>query len=402
MNTKPMNTSTINTQAINTNTMSANTMSANTMSTKVAFMIRDLNYGGAQRQLITLVKGIDKTLFDVTVFCFYSDGLLENDLKKNGIPVICLEKRDRWDVFNFLWQLFSKLKQIKPDVLHGYLSESNLLSICFKLLSPSTRIIWGIRDSNISLDSYDWLDRLIFELECKLSRFVDLTIVNSHAGRKYHLSHGFPDTKMVVIPNGIDTDRFKPDRAAGSEIRRKWGISEDTILIGLVGRLDPMKDHPTFLKAAKLVSNKRDDVHFVCIGNGPQNYAQELSNVARELGLAEKILWAGGQADMPSVYNALDIVCSTSAYGEGFANVVGEAMACEVPCVVTNVGDSAWIVGDLGVVVPPNNPVAVTQGILNLIDQSQVRGYSKTAIRQRIVNRFSVAQLCLNTQTALL
>jgi glycosyltransferase involved in cell wall biosynthesis len=196
------------------------------MSQKIVFMIRDLNYRGAQRQLITLVKELDKKLFDSTVFCFYSGGLLEDDLYNYGISVICLEKRDRWHVFSsrqrklnkFLWQLFNNLKKIKPDVLYGYLSESNLLSICFKVISPSTRIIWGIRGSNIGFDSYDYLARLIFEMECRLSQFVDLTIVNSHAGRKYHLSYGFPDAKMVVIPNGIDTERFKHELGLSEKI----------------------------------------------------------------------------------------------------------------------------------------------------------------------------------------
>jgi glycosyltransferase involved in cell wall biosynthesis len=372
------------------------------MTKKVAFMIRDLNYGGAQRQLITLVKELDKKLFDVTVLCFYSDGLLQKDLNDHGIPVICLEKRDRWHMFSFLWNLFKQLKQLNPDVLHGYLSESNLLTIFFKLFFPSTRIVWGIRDSNISFDSYDWLDRLIFEMECWLSRFVDLVIVNSHAGRTYHLSHGFPDQKMIVIPNGIDTERFKPDRTAGKAIRRAWGISDDKTLIGLIGRLDPMKDHSTFLKAAALLCQERSDVHFVCIGNGPQNYGEELSHLADELGISENILWAGGQSNMPAVYNALDIVCSTSAYGEGFANVIGEAMACEIPCVVTDVGDSAWIVGDTGIVVPANNPEAVKQGLMSVIQRSPTSDNAKTSIRERIVTQFSVSQLCLKTQTAIL
>lgn len=376
------------------------------MTQKIAFMIRDLNYGGAQRQLITLVKALDKKLFDITVLCFYSDGLLEIDLKQNGISVICLKKRSRWDVVGFLWNLLRQLKKINPDVLHGYLSESNLLTICFKLFSPSTRIFWGIRDSNISFGSYDWLDRLIFELECFLSRFVDLVIVNSYAGRAYHLSHGFPDAKMVVIPNGIDTERFKPDRASGQLIRSHWNISDDTILIGLVGRLDPMKDHPTFLKAAAILCQERLNVHFVCIGNGPESYADELSQLACELGISKHILWAGGQGDMPAVYNALDIVCSASAYGEGFANVIGEAMACETPCVVTDVGDSAWIVGDLGIVTPAQNPEVIKQGLINMIDKIQaeddLKVVFKQSLRQRIVTQFSVSQLCLKTQTALL
>ncbi|MDZ8184589.1 MAG: glycosyltransferase [Nostoc sp. ChiSLP02] len=373
------------------------------MKKKIVFLIRDLGYGGAQRQLITLVKNLDKDKFDITVIFFYADGFLQKDLEDNRIQTICLEKRERWDIFGFIWRLFAHLKRIQPDYLHGYLSESNLLTLFLKPFLPSTFIIWGIRDSNISLDSYDWLDRLIFELECLLSRFVDLIIVNSHAGHAYHLSHGFPANKMVVIPNGIDTERFQPNLATGLQVRTEWKIPKDTILIGLIGRLDPMKDHPTFLKAAALLCQEREDVRFVCVGTGSENYAQELYQLTNELGISEKVIWAGGRADMSAIYNALDITCSSSSYGEGFSNVIGEAMACGVPSVVTDVGDSAWIIGDTGgVVVPPSNPEALKTGIASLINFISSKDYSSKHIRQRVISDFSVLNLSLKTQNALL
>ncbi|MHC5827541.1 MAG: glycosyltransferase, partial [Nostoc sp.] len=164
------------------------------------------------------------------------------------------------------------------------------------------------------------------------------------------------------------TERFQPNPEAGLQVRTEWRISKDTILIGLVGRLDPMKDHPTFLKAVALLCKEREDIRFVCVGMGSHEYAQELYQLAEELEVAEKVIWAGGRADMPDIYNALDINCSSSSYGEGFSNVIGEAMACGVPCVVTDVGDSAWIIGDTGIVVPPNNPEALKAGITSLIN----------------------------------
>ncbi|MBN3907572.1 MAG: glycosyltransferase [Nostoc sp. NMS1] len=372
------------------------------MRKKIVFIIRDLGYGGAQRQLITLVKNLDKEIFNITVIFFYADGFLQKDLENNNIQTICLEKRERWDIFGFLWRLVGHLQRIQPDSLHGYLSESNLLTIFLKPFFLSTSIIWGIRDSNISLDSYDWLDRLIFEIECLLSRFVDLIIVNSHAGQTYHLSHGFPAKKMVVIPNGIDTERFQPNPEAGLQVRTEWRISKDTILIGLVGRLDPMKDHPTFLKAVALLCKEREDVRFVCVGMGSHEYTQELYQLAEKLEVAEKVIWAGGRADMPDIYSALDITCSSSSYGEGFSNVIGEAMACGVPCVVTDVGDSAWIIGDTGIVVPPNNPEALKAGITSLINIISSQNYSPCRIRQRIISHFSVLNLSLKTQNRLL
>ena len=369
------------------------------MKKRVVFIIRDLNYGGAQRQLVTLVKAMDKESFDVTLLYFYSGGLLLKDLKDSGCRIICLEKQERWDVLGFFWRFFQHLKRINPDVLHGYLGESNIVTMFLKPFFPSTRIIWGIRGSNTPPGRYGWLGRLLSQLQIFLSSFTDLIIVNSHAGKDYCLSHGFAPDKMVVISNGIDTERFQPDSEAGAKMRSEWGISEKIILIGLVGRLDPMKDHPTFLKAAALLCKEREDVHFVCVGIGPEHYTLELQQLTNEFGISEKVIWAGGRSDMPTVHNALNIASSSSSYGEGFANVIGEAMACGVPCVVTDVGDSAWIVGDTGIVVPPKNPEALAAGwnsLLNLAVTDQVALAEKA--RKTIVENFSVRNLVQKTE----
>jgi glycosyltransferase involved in cell wall biosynthesis len=373
------------------------------MKKKVVFLIRDLNYGGAQRQLVTLVKSLHKEhFFDVTVLHFYSGGPLLKDLTDNGISTISLEKQERWDVLGFFERLFGHLKRIQPDVLHGYLGESNLVTMFVKPFFPSTRIIWGIRGSNTPSGRYGWLENLLSNLERLLSSFTDLIIVNSHAGKADCLNQGFASDKMVVISNGIDTERFQPDSEAGAKVRSEWGISENTILIGLVARLNPMKDHPTFLKAVALLSKERENVRFVCVGVGEENYAKELYQLTDELGISEKTIWAGGRSDMPAVFNALNIACSSSSDGEGFPNVLGEAMACGVPCVVTDIGDSAWIVDNKGVVVPPKNPEALKMAINELIEKANFDNHNRQEIRQIIVEKFSVIQLVVKTKAALL
>jgi glycosyltransferase involved in cell wall biosynthesis len=162
-----------------------------------------------------------------------------------------------------------------------------------------------------------------------------------------------------------------------------------------------MKDHPNFLKAAAILSKERQDVHFVCIGNGSENYKQQLHQLALELNISQRVIWTGGRSDMPAVYNALDIVCSASAYGEGFSNVIGEAMACGIPCVVTDVGDSAWIVGDTGLVVPPQNTEALKTAMSSLVENLKINGCCREYIRERILTQFSVEQLVLKTKVAL-
>lgn len=365
---------------------------------EIAFLIRSLNYGGAERQLITLVKALDKRKFNITVLYFYSGGALEKDLQDSGINLICLEKRDRWDVGGFCWRLVRHLKRINPNVLYGFMGTSNLLTIFLKIFLPSTRMLWGVRASNVDLSRYDWLFRLIFKLECLFSRLADLIVVNSYAGQAYHLAHGFPAYKMVVIPNGIDTERFKPDKEARARVRAEWDIAEDTILIGLVGRLDPLKDHPTFLKAAALLCQELENLRFVCVGSGLESYANELYSLSEEFGISNKVIWAGARTDMPAVHNSLDIAASSS-YTEGFPNVIGEAMACGVPCVVTDVGDSAWIVGDTGVVVGKQNPEALALGWVACLERE--RSVLGLKARSRIVENFSVKQLVKQTEEVL-
>jgi glycosyltransferase involved in cell wall biosynthesis len=372
------------------------------MKTKVTFLVRDLNYGGAQRQLVTLIKDIDKQLFEVTLLYFYAGGLLLQELQNTDCQVVCLEKKGRWDIFGFFLKLFRSLKKSQPDILHGYLGESNIASILIKPFFPSTKVVWGIRASNMPTDQYGVVGKILSRLELLLSALTDKIIVNSHCGRDYCFEKGYVSEKMVVISNGIDTEKFQPDLSMRSIVRAEWGVSEATILIGLVGRLDPMKDHPNFFKAASQLVKEKQALQFVCIGVGSELYTQQLVQLTKTLGISEQIIWAGGRSDMSAVFNALDISCSASAYGEGFPNIIGEAMACGVPCVVTDVGDSAWIVGELGIVVPPQNSISLEIALKTAIDHALSDQDNSAQIRQRIVDHFSVQKLIMTTQATLL
>jgi len=367
---------------------------------RICFLIRQLNEGGAQRQLATLVKGLDRSKFNISVMTLYAGGQFCEEIKRlDHVNYICLEKGGRWDVFPFLFRLIRQARKLNPDLLHSYLCTANCLSMFLKLFMPKTRMIFGVRASNMDLSRYDWLARYVYRLECFLSRFADCIIVNSEAGYEHAVSQGFPRMSMNVVPNGIDIERFKPDRQSGLRMREEWGVGEKEILIGLVGRLDPMKDHPTFLKAASLLVNKIEHVRFVCLGTGPKPYRDELVATGNTLGLSDRIFWMNPRSDMPSVYNAFDIVTSSSSFGEGFPNVIGEAMACGVPCVVTKVGDSSRVVGDTGIVVPPNNPKALAEGWSQILTEDKKQAALQA--RLRIQNNFSVNQLAQRTEKVL-
>jgi glycosyltransferase involved in cell wall biosynthesis len=368
---------------------------------KLVLLIRDLRIGGAERQLVALAKSLDPGVFDVSVVCLYDQGVFTKELLESGVHIAHLSKQGRYDIPGFFWRFIKLLRSLRPDIVHSYLPVQNLLTLVVRTAVPRARVVWGIRGSNTERIS-DWLAAPVERAQALLSNLPDLTIFNSNAGREYHLSRGYTSSRTVVIPNGTDTKRFAPDKASGSRMRDLWQVPEDALLIGVIGRLDPMKDHPTFLRAAKLFTESRPDARYVCVGGGSEEYAQSLRQMAVELGVGDKVIWAGPHDDMSSVYNSLDICCSSSSHGEGTSNSVAEAMACGVPCVVTNVGDSPLIVGDTGIVVPARNAEALAAAWTEMTRIIAEKSLIAEAVRQRIISQMSLSALVDNTSTALL
>lgn len=368
----------------------------------IFFLARSLDRGGAERQLVMLAKGLATRGRSVAVAVFFGGGVYETELVSAGVRIVHLDKKGRWDVLPFLNRLIQLLRKERPSVLHGYLGVPNILAVALKPLLPGTHIVWGVRASNMDLSRYDWLSRFAYALECRLARFADGIIANSNAGRNYAIANGFPGDKIVVIPNGIDTDYFRPDPEGRWQVRAEWKIGEHEILVGLVGRLDQMKDHGLFLEAAGRIVRARSDVRFVCVGGGSAAYAETLRQRAAALDLANQLMWVGARDDMPAVYSALDIAISSSSFGEGFSNTIAEAMACGVPCVVTDVGDSAFIVGETGSVVPPGNCDALVAALQTLINLShEQRRMLGDASRARVVSEFGIDRLIDRTEQAL-
>lgn len=362
---------------------------------RLLLLIRSLEQGGAERQLVELANGLDKTRLDVTVATFYDGGILRTELEgKRGIRLISLHKRGRWDVCPFLWRLWRTAREVRPHVVHGYMTVANELALLIGRTSGA-KAVAGLRSSHMDFSKYDWAAGFVFKVGAVLSRFFDLTIVNSWAGQKHHIAYGYDGRRMFVVPNGIDTGLYRPDQAGRQAVRAEWKIADHEKLIGLVGRLDPMKDHPNFMQAAAAVAKQCPEAHFVCVGNGPVAYQERLIQISRSLQLEDRLLWTGARIDMPQVYNALDVLVSASS-GEGFPNVIAEAMSCGLLCVVTDVGDSARIVGTMGIVVPPRNPDALAGAILQALAQppDYVVCHQR---RERIIAQFDRSRLASTT-----
>lgn len=362
-------------------------------SPSMVFLIRALDIGGAQRQLVELASGLHHCGWNVTVATFYPGGPLAEGLMNAGVRLVSLDKAGRTDTVSFGWRLIRFMRSESPDIVHGYLDVSNLLLTLMRPFLPNTRVVWGMRASNMELARYDWLWRIVYRVTVWLSRFPDLIICNSAAGRAYHLAQGCCGTRMIVIHNGIDLERFRPQPELRREVRNEWGLAGSHRVVGIVARLDPMKDHATFLRAAARVMDAESEVRFVCVGDGPPEYRQMLHTLAGSLGLRDAIVWAGPRDDMHRIYNALDLLVCSSAFGEGFPNVVAEAMATGVPCVVTDVGDAAEVVAEWGRVCPPRDPVALSEAILTSLRAAP----PPEALREAIRTRYSAAVLCERT-----
>lgn len=369
---------------------------------KILFLARSLDGGGAERQLVTLAVGLRERGHEVAIAAFYSGGALEAQASNTGVAILPLGKRGRWDVVGFAWRLIKTLRAARPDILHGYLATANLLAILARPFLPGTRTVLGIRASDMALGHYDWLMRLIGRLEALFASPAELVIANSEAGRDHAVARGFPGDKMAVVPNGIDTQFFRPDPPAGARLRADLGIGSEVRLIGLVARLDPMKDHPTFLQAVAEFLKSGGRARFICVGDGPRAYRETLQTLGRELGIEANLSWAGARDDMPSVYNALDVLTLTSAFGEGFPNVLGEAMACGVPCVATDVGDVKRVLGEAGMVVPPGDPEALARAWVTMLRRFETKDdMLGQETRRRIVTHFSAEAMVTRTEALL-
>ncbi len=371
---------------------------------RILFLVRSLDVGGAESQLILLAKGLDKKLFNITIAFFYDMDELQNGMKHlERVALVSLRKKGRWDIFSFGWRLVRLLKMYKPRIVHSFLPDANLIGLVCGKIAGIPKIVWGVRASNMKLSDYDWLPKLSFFISRKISFLADLIIYNSKSGADYHISHGYPSERYEVIFNGIDTDKFCPDPKNRELLCKQLGLSLNTFLIGMVARIDPMKDHRTFVCAASIFNKKHDHVHFILVGSGNHSLERSLKKVVEKNGLKNVFHWLGLRLDIAQLMSSFDILTSSSAYGEGFSNTIGEAMACGVPCVVTNVGDSAKIIGNTGLNIPPEDPVAMAGAWEEMIQMGHdIRRLLGQKANARIEKHFSVSIMVERTTKAYL
>lgn len=368
---------------------------------KLLFFVRDLAVGGSQRQLALLAAGLAGRGHDVAVAVLYAGGALEAMLAESSVRLLSIGKSGRWDIAAPLARLRRLFGSERPDLVYAFLPTQTTLTALLLPRGRGTKLVFGLRAGGMQLGHYDALSALTYRSEAWLARRADLIIANARAVGAEAVSRGLPADRIAIVPNGIDAEAMRPDKAAGRMLRMAWGIPEHAFIIGCVARLDPMKDHATFLAAAANFSRDHSDAYFVCVGDGPASYREELAGVARALGLDGRLVWAGEIRDVKAAYNAFDIATLSSAFGEGFPNVIGEAMACGVPVVATDVGDARLVVGGLGEIASPVSARLLCEGWTRLRHRLAHDKAVPNAARRFIETTFSVDAMVRRTENIL-
>jgi glycosyltransferase involved in cell wall biosynthesis len=355
-------------------------------------------YGGAERQTTLLATRLAGRGHEVTACAQFAGGVHWRELGAAGLPRVALYRDRGGSAPVTLARLASAprrfggiVRDVAPDVVYSVLELPNLIAGLAGLRCP---LVWGLRNSG----PVGWKVRTIDRWSAALSQRVPLVICNSHAGRDAATERGYRPARWAVVPNGFDTDAFRPDRAAGAALRSRWAPAPGGPLVGLVGRHDVRKGHADFLAAAAAAARDLTDVRFVVVGGGSRAAMDSLRATAERLGLGGRVTWAGEQNDMNAVYGALDLLVSAST-SEGLSNVLGEALACGVPCIATDVGDSARLVEDPARIVPPGDPAALAAAMVaHFADPPDL---PDGTLRASIAVRYGVGAVVAATEEAL-
>jgi glycosyltransferase involved in cell wall biosynthesis len=355
----------------------------------ILHLITGLDPGGAELMLVRLVRRLDPGRHRSVVVGMSGPSSLAPALRRAGVEYCSLDMRRGWPDPRGLTRLIAILRRVRPQILQTWLYHADLLGLVGRALARvSCRLIWNIQCTEMA--EAGALRRLL----AWSSPVPEAIIVNSHAGRRFHEAQGYRPRRWVHIPNGCDTAAFSFDATARRAQRREWLIDDGMVAIGLAARYHAMKDHDNFLAAAARLAARRGDAVFVLAGAGIDAANRSLSAAVAAHGLGDRVRLLGNRADMARVYSALDIASLSSAYGEGCPNVLVEAMACGLPCVATDCGDAALLIGEDGLVVPPRDPAALAAGWERLAALGSAgRRQLGARARERMVADYDVAAI---------
>jgi glycosyltransferase involved in cell wall biosynthesis len=359
---------------------------------KVMHVITTLGPGGAENMLCGIASAMDNTKFQNEVVSLTGDLDLADRMQALGVRVRTLQMKAALPNPLLVVRLARWMRQSKPDVVQTWMYHANLAGTLAARLAGGLPVVWGIHHSTLDPRVDKRRTVLVNRVCAYLSRGYPSRIVCcSQASLRVHKELAYAADKLEFIPNGFDLQRVKPDPAARLSVREELGLPAEALLIGMVARFHPQKDHRNFVKAAALLCRQIPGVQFLLCGLDVNQQNSKLAEWIDEAGIGDSCHLLGVRRDMARLFAAMDIATTASLSGEAFPIVIGEAMACEIPCVVTDVGDSALIVGETGKVVAPSDPAGLAEAWRELIAAgSVVRQRLGIAARRRVEENFAL------------
>jgi glycosyltransferase involved in cell wall biosynthesis len=356
---------------------------------RISFVITGLSVGGAEMMLARLLSRLDRSRFSSSVTSLTDVGAAGIRIRELGIACRGMGwKRGAIPGIGSLLKLTDHLRAEAPDIVHTWMYHADLIGGLAARLAGRVPTIWSIRHGNLDRDVK--LSTRLVARACALfsGRLPQRIVVCSRAAEVSHRAFGYDSRRFCYIPNGVDTHRFKPDPAAREEVRQTLKVPPNAPLIGHIGRMDPQKDHATFMRALPAVIGARPAAHVLMCGRGVDAANQAILQLADSAGLArERLHLLGERSDVERLLCGLDLLVSSSS-SEAFPNVIAEAMACGVRCAATDVGETGAIIGDTGAVVPAKEPEALGAAIVAMLD-----GRERGDVRARILKRYDMGEV---------
>lgn len=360
---------------------------------KILHIITGLSDGGAEGALYRLAIYENKDTKHIVISLMDKGKYGDMFLSKN-IEIHTLNMPRGKITWNGIKKLYKILKEIKPDIVQTWMYHADLIGGIVSKVAGIKNIVWGIRHTTHDKETTSFSTKFVTKLCAYTSHIVPTKIVSvSQKGVKVHQELGYKKDIFEVIPNGYKISNLNINNEARLKIRNEFRINDNQILVGMVGRYDPQKNHLGFIKAMRLLK----DIDFKCffVGTNCDNENEVLKNQIKNYNLKDKVILLGRRNDIPNIMNALDIHVLSSSYGEAFPNVLAEAMACGTPCITTDVGDAAYIVGDAGWVVKPSDDVELSNKIKEAIEIKYSNDWNKICLsaRKRIEDKFTMEKV---------
>ena len=359
---------------------------------KITHIITDLDVGGAERMLDRLLNHSSYSKNQIQIISLKNKGYLHDSLLAEGYNVSGMGFRAGSFSISGFYDLKKRIKDFGPNVIQTWMYHADFLG-GLAAKSLGIPVIWNIRQTTLKKGIHKNSTRHLAKICAYLSSNIPVKIVTcAHSAVDWHTKLGYDASKFIVIPNGVDTDEFKLKTSDRSRIREEFGLNEDDIIVGTAARFSLSKGYDVLIKAIENIVSSSENIKFIFCGNNIEPQNEQLWGWIIKQNLKDKISLLGTRSDMPAIYSAMDILVSPSL-AEGLSNTIIEAMSCSLPCVVTDVGDSALIVRDTGLIIPPGDVGAITKSILELAQDKAQRKKLGREARKKILNEYSIQEI---------